>query len=70
MFGMHVDFFIQMYACQAASLVHHLKGWTHHETGKIDINQIDATLQAAKECGFSMPSLSSLGGGSADVAEV
>ncbi|CAN0267764.1 unnamed protein product [Scytosiphon promiscuus] len=61
--------FDQVYACQAGALVHHLKGWTHHETGKIDISQIDTTLQAAFECGFSLPMPSS-GGGSAVVAEV
>ncbi|CAN0515621.1 unnamed protein product [Ectocarpus sp. 12 AP-2014] len=61
--------FDQVYACQAASLVHYLKGWTHHETGQIDINRIDIVLQAAKECGFSVPSAPS-GGGSAAVADV
>lgn len=33
-------------------------GWTHHEVGKVDVSLMDATIQAAMSCGFSIPYLS------------
>lgn len=47
--------FPKLYACHAAAIVHHHMGWTHHEVGKVDIGRMESTLQAAKDCGFSIP---------------
>ncbi|CAM9800957.1 unnamed protein product [Ectocarpus fasciculatus] len=47
--------FDQLYACHAAAIVHHRMGWTHHEVGKVDIGRMATILQAAVECGFSVP---------------
>lgn len=43
-----------MYACHAAALVHHQMKWTHHEVGKVDITRMAPTLEAARDCGFTI----------------
>ncbi|KAL9264770.1 Very-long-chain aldehyde decarbonylase CER3-like protein [Drosera capensis] len=41
-----------IYACHAGGLVHALEGWTHHEVGAIDVDQIDVVWKAALKHGL------------------
>ncbi|KAJ0603590.1 putative fatty acid hydroxylase, NAD(P)-binding domain superfamily [Helianthus annuus] len=41
-----------VHACHAGGLVHLLEGWTHHEVGSIDVDQIDLVWEAARRHGF------------------
>ncbi|CAO2841702.1 unnamed protein product [Amaranthus hypochondriacus] len=41
-----------VHACHAGGLVHSLEGWTHHEVGAIDVDQIDVVWKAAIKHGF------------------
>lgn len=35
--------------------MHYRMGWTHHEVGKVDVGRMASTLQAANDCGFTVP---------------
>ncbi|GJW27562.1 eceriferum 3-like protein [Tanacetum coccineum] len=41
-----------VHACHAGGIVHFLEGWTHHEVGAIDVDQIDLVWEAALRHGF------------------
>ncbi|WJZ95479.1 hypothetical protein VitviT2T_014247 [Vitis vinifera] len=41
-----------LHACHAGGVVHLLQGWTHHEVGAIDVDQIDVAWTAALSHGF------------------
>ncbi|THG13975.1 hypothetical protein TEA_024844 [Camellia sinensis var. sinensis] len=41
-----------VHACHAGGVVHLLEGWTHHEVGAIDVDQIDVVWNAALKHGF------------------
>ncbi|XP_059291590.1 very-long-chain aldehyde decarbonylase CER3-like isoform X1 [Lycium ferocissimum] len=41
-----------VHACHAGGLVHLLEGWTHHEVGAIDVDQIDVVWDAALKHGL------------------
>nr|GLL35242.1 protein ECERIFERUM 3-like isoform X1 [Ipomoea trifida] len=41
-----------VHACHAGGLVHFLEGWTHHEVGAIDVDQIDVVWEAALNHGL------------------
>ncbi|GAB2232112.1 hypothetical protein Droror1_Dr00011135 [Drosera rotundifolia] len=41
-----------IYACHAGGLVHAMEGWTHHEVGAIDVDQIDVVWKAALKHGL------------------
>lgn len=41
-----------VHACHAGGLLHLLEGWTHHEVGAIDVDQIDVVWEAALKHGF------------------
>ncbi|PWA58723.1 fatty acid hydroxylase, NAD(P)-binding domain, Uncharacterized domain Wax2 [Artemisia annua] len=41
-----------VHACHAGGIVHFLEGWTHHEVGAIDVDQIDPVWEAALRLGF------------------
>ena len=41
-----------VHACRAGGIVHLLEGWTHHETGPIDVDKIDVAWTAALTHGF------------------
>ncbi|XP_071733408.1 very-long-chain aldehyde decarbonylase CER3-like [Rutidosis leptorrhynchoides] len=41
-----------VHACHAGGIVHLLEGWTHHEVGAIDVDQLDLVWEAALKHGF------------------
>ena len=41
-----------VHACHAGGVVHLLEGWTHHEVGAVDVDQIDVVWEAALRHGF------------------
>ncbi|XP_052175261.1 very-long-chain aldehyde decarbonylase CER3-like isoform X2 [Diospyros lotus] len=41
-----------VHACHAGGLVHFLEGWSHHEVGAIDVDQIDVAWNAALKHGL------------------
>ncbi|KAI7746855.1 hypothetical protein M8C21_016312 [Ambrosia artemisiifolia] len=41
-----------VHACHAGGIVHLLEGWTHHEVGAIDVDQLDLVWEAARRHGF------------------
>ncbi|XP_019169492.1 PREDICTED: protein ECERIFERUM 3-like [Ipomoea nil] len=41
-----------VHACHAGGAVHLLEGWTHHEVGALDVDQIDVVWKAALKQGF------------------
>ncbi|RVW49102.1 Protein ECERIFERUM 3 [Vitis vinifera] len=41
-----------LHACHVGGVVHLLQGWTHHEVGAIDVDQIDVAWTAALSHGF------------------
>ncbi|XP_051114036.1 very-long-chain aldehyde decarbonylase CER3-like [Andrographis paniculata] len=41
-----------VHACHAGGVVHFLQGWTHHEVGAIDVDQIDVVWEAALKHGL------------------
>ncbi|KAL7162042.1 hypothetical protein ACSBR2_042504 [Camellia fascicularis] len=41
-----------VHACHAGGVVHLLEGWTHHEVGAINVDQIDVVWNAALKHGF------------------
>jgi len=43
------------YACHAGTMVHAIKGWTHHEVGPVDVNLLEETFEAALSLGFFLP---------------
>lgn len=45
------------YACHAGTMVHAHEGWTHHESGPVEMSQIPTVWSAAKEIGFYLPHL-------------
>ncbi|KAJ3679208.1 hypothetical protein LUZ60_017219 [Juncus effusus] len=42
-----------VHACHAGGIVHFLEGWTHHEVGAIDVDQIDIVWKAALKHGLT-----------------
>jgi hypothetical protein len=42
----------RVFACHAGALTHMLRAWPHHEVGAIDVDRIDATLEASLGLGF------------------
>ena len=43
------------YACHAATMVHAMMGWIHHEVGPVDPGDIPRVWEAALNCGFYLP---------------
>ncbi|KAK1358127.1 Eceriferum 3 [Heracleum sosnowskyi] len=41
-----------VHACHAGGVVHNLEGWSHHEVGAIDVDQIDVVWEAALRHGM------------------
>ncbi|XP_017257306.2 very-long-chain aldehyde decarbonylase CER3 [Daucus carota subsp. sativus] len=41
-----------VHACHAGGVVHLLEGWTHHEVGAVDVDQIDVVWEAALRHGL------------------
>ncbi|KAL8226091.1 hypothetical protein R6Q57_018648 [Mikania cordata] len=41
-----------VHACHAGGIVHLLEGWTHHEVGAINVDQLDFVWEAALRHGF------------------
>ncbi|KAI3763250.1 hypothetical protein L1987_53704 [Smallanthus sonchifolius] len=41
-----------IHACHAGGIVHLLEGWTHHEVGAINVDQLDLVWEAALRHGF------------------
>ncbi|XP_019167263.1 PREDICTED: protein ECERIFERUM 3-like isoform X1 [Ipomoea nil] len=41
-----------VHACHAGGMVHFLEGWSHHEVGAIDVDQIDVVWKAALNHGL------------------
>ena len=42
------------HACHVGTIVHALEGWKHHETGEVDVAQMEVTWEAAQRYGFSL----------------
>ena len=43
------------YACHAGTITHSFMGWKHHEVGPVEVELLDAVLEAGKRAGFSLP---------------
>lgn len=43
-----------VHACHAGGVVHLLEGWSHHEVGAIDVDQIDVVWNAAIKHGLKL----------------
>ncbi|KAJ8634699.1 hypothetical protein MRB53_008966 [Persea americana] len=41
-----------IHACHAGGLVHFIEGWTHHEVGALEVDQIDVVWEAALKHGL------------------
>lgn len=49
-----------LYACHAGTIVHAYKGWTHHEVGAVNLDELEvAWLAAVQELGMFLPPFTS-----------